>query len=563
MPTNMTLRIPDDFWYHVSTFIPHRQLEDLYSVNRALFNTAMNTKYRRVEFANFDDEKMYLLKRLADPYVSRRVRSLHLDTWSVFTSHHRRGHTIYSSEEIIRAMTDAVHGMTGLTDFSLHWRNHLFAADLLPFLATAWSTLRMPLRRLAVTAPLGRLQTILATCFGFERLWELSISLEPDNFAGSAIAEARVLTQVVAPLVNALTPHLRHLCIASRSLSADVSPLLWALVRFPLLHSSCIFIPYENCGMDDDGSLAFFLRRQSGVLRFFELAPLPPPRAAQSIEATTTESVLQTWLTRHQKDKEILDGLEMLRMYLPPGCFETSLAHLTRSVDTLRTLTLDGQYLEFEQVDSLVTVFKGYGLRTLRLSAESLSPRLVARLARLGPCLEDLQLLVQAVADEHDEVQTDLPTQNVTHCLSRLTVKGINLEWDNAYLFLQLFHHYFHDCRITSLGIDLHTLSPLVVDGLAKELPDLTSLRLNVQNIVGDAIITTPPLPDFRSTTSKLEEFRRGMCGKRYEAWPLEEAYVTSTSLTLSAVGEVPVEGVYPGIVEVLATCIPRLKPEV
>lgn len=56
--------IPYDIWECISTFIPESQLTKLFAVNRALYRAAMNARYRRVEFNEFNDHKMWLLERM-------------------------------------------------------------------------------------------------------------------------------------------------------------------------------------------------------------------------------------------------------------------------------------------------------------------------------------------------------------------------------------------------------------------------------------------------------------------------------------------------------------------
>ncbi len=59
-----SILLPYDIWECISVYIPAAQLRTLYGVNRALHYAAMNTKYRTIQFDDFDDDKMELLERL-------------------------------------------------------------------------------------------------------------------------------------------------------------------------------------------------------------------------------------------------------------------------------------------------------------------------------------------------------------------------------------------------------------------------------------------------------------------------------------------------------------------
>lgn len=58
------VQLPYDVWECISAYVPDGHLRTLYGVNRALYCTAMDRKYRHVSFNDFDDEKMALLDRL-------------------------------------------------------------------------------------------------------------------------------------------------------------------------------------------------------------------------------------------------------------------------------------------------------------------------------------------------------------------------------------------------------------------------------------------------------------------------------------------------------------------
>lgn len=53
MPTNTACdsyvsALPFDVWEHIARYLPDDQLEELYSLNRSLFQLAMSIRYRRL-----------------------------------------------------------------------------------------------------------------------------------------------------------------------------------------------------------------------------------------------------------------------------------------------------------------------------------------------------------------------------------------------------------------------------------------------------------------------------------------------------------------------------------
>jgi len=56
--------VPEDVWRYTAQFIPKHILRNLYEVNRAFFDMAMNERYREVSLFQFDSRMMYLLERL-------------------------------------------------------------------------------------------------------------------------------------------------------------------------------------------------------------------------------------------------------------------------------------------------------------------------------------------------------------------------------------------------------------------------------------------------------------------------------------------------------------------
>jgi F-box-like len=44
------MHLPFDIWLHIASFLPVSQLRNLYAVNRALFDIAMDERYKEIRF---------------------------------------------------------------------------------------------------------------------------------------------------------------------------------------------------------------------------------------------------------------------------------------------------------------------------------------------------------------------------------------------------------------------------------------------------------------------------------------------------------------------------------
>lgn len=66
--------IPHDVWLYIAQFIPDSSLRDMFSVNRSLFDIAMNLRYGEVKFTKFGEELMFVLARLKCVYFTNRFK---------------------------------------------------------------------------------------------------------------------------------------------------------------------------------------------------------------------------------------------------------------------------------------------------------------------------------------------------------------------------------------------------------------------------------------------------------------------------------------------------------
>lgn len=63
--------LPPDTWASIAGYLPSQALPDLISVNRALFNLVLDTRYGVVEWGTLDKKLIKLLERLQSVRFSR------------------------------------------------------------------------------------------------------------------------------------------------------------------------------------------------------------------------------------------------------------------------------------------------------------------------------------------------------------------------------------------------------------------------------------------------------------------------------------------------------------
>ncbi len=141
-------------------------------------------------------------------------------------------------------MIGAVQGMTNLRELHIHWRNHLFSQDLVPFFTTVWN-LKADIHRLVLVAPVGRFRTLLSTATRkFSHLRELEIVVQKDSFSSTTenINSTNVQEDILTPFINKAGETLQSLLIRTVP-GIDFTPVVASLGYFPHLHKLALVIP--------------------------------------------------------------------------------------------------------------------------------------------------------------------------------------------------------------------------------------------------------------------------------------------------------------------------------
>ncbi|KAG7447558.1 uncharacterized protein BT62DRAFT_1074944 [Guyanagaster necrorhizus] len=532
--------IPYDVWQCISAFVPESQLAELFAVNRAFHRAAMNVRYRRVEFNAFNDHKMWLLERLRDPVVAKRVHTLHVETWSVFTSHYLRGLTIYCSDEIIRAMIGAVQGMTNLRELHIHWRNHLFSQDLVPFFTTVWE-LKADIHRLVLVAPLGRFRTLLSTATRkFRHLRQLEIVVQKDSFSSAAddMNAANVQQDIFTPFINNAQETLQSLFIKTVS-GVDFTPVIASLGYFPCLRKLALVIPPPG------ESLVQMLNAHAETLTHFEwaMSSLDPDVMDSEDVDDAVESLTS--------NVDFVD-MDTLGLYITQRCYPIALKCISKNAQSLTRLHIDGLLMRDGQLDKLTGLLGSSCLKTLSITVETLSLDAIEILSRLPPSLKSLCLGFRNIKLPQ-EPSTLPPSTLSIHQLTELDIRGAYLSLSHLSVVLSAFAHYFLLSGLESLNVDVQSLNPQLIDLLATCLPSMYSLWLRIIELTGEND------EDDRWLT-KLGAFTTDMKGRWYPKWRLEDVRITSTYFDASRPGEAVRLTEHTEIVEVLALSIPAMR---
>ncbi|KAF8914817.1 hypothetical protein CPB85DRAFT_484268 [Mucidula mucida] len=465
-----SILLPYDIWECISVYIPAAQLRTLYGVNRALHYAAMNTKYRTIQFDDFDDDKMELLERLKDPIVARRVKSLYVDTHAVFTSHHRRGSTIYSSNEIIRAMTGALEGMHNVHEFHVNWRDHIFSHDLIPFLSTAWKLFAQTICVLHLSAPAGRFRTLLgmAAHHSFPSLHSVQFLLDR-----SGDAHGDDPSHIVSQFINNARINLQSLVIRSH---VGINGAIASFLTFPRLSRLSLVLPTL-----EEAILLSLYNEHADTLSSVEwgVAATDLDDDVERLDRTITALC----------SSENLGMLRTLGLYITSSSLSTALAAIDRNIYTLTCLHLDGLAFDMDQLRELVGVCKEGGvLQELKLTVDVLALDVVEVLSRLPPSLLSLNLAFHHMLSVEQWSTEDRPATHVHH-LQHLDVHGVSmyLSLDGAKVLLKAFVHYMAiSSSLESLNLVVHTLNPQLIDALASSVPRVYSVWLRIIELKGE-----------------------------------------------------------------------------
>ncbi|KAJ7485091.1 hypothetical protein B0H11DRAFT_1150120 [Mycena galericulata] len=445
--------LPYDIWQCVATFIPNPQLFPLISVNQALYNIVMDTKYREINWTMLDGSMIKSLDRLKTPSVAGRVRRLHIRAWFLeyltqkesltanplqlpaysyvlstqrWLSRHlfrpaptssANGGKLTTAYDVLEAMTVSVRLMTQVTDYGFEWRDLSLTPDTRRFLTTARAAFGVSLRKLTLHAQLGNFTNLLSTA-DFDNLEELELHFDHDHSVNEGMA--KLLRESIAPFVNHFRRSLWSLLIASAS-KMDLSPLLSALQEFPHLRTFVARLAFDEEHLADPRALVKVLRKNSNTLLNVEIGR---SFAASSNAQSNPPSTWPSLSTALASDRTLLVDLRTLKLPILQT-FDNTMMCLRRSADTLTRLCLVDYFLREPELADLLQVFAhrpfDSGLSDLHVGLSYFRPDVLNLLASRLPGLLNLNLVLPAgilLAISHQNYPQITTTSSVTTTLT-------------------------------------------------------------------------------------------------------------------------------------------------
>ncbi|KAF9484068.1 hypothetical protein BDN70DRAFT_872968 [Pholiota conissans] len=468
--------LPYDVWEHIATFLSSEKKKGLLSVNRALFDIAMDERYHSVTIgplSRADTQKA--LARLTDPGVASRVRQLVFEPGFICKSLVQedfakklslRGHTkattdvkliqsvstrglatvpdTYSEKNREIPMDDAVGKILLIMSLLTNLRSLTVDINLLdywdfqknpiPFFKPGWSTFGNNIQSLNLLVPLEALPHILpAPNNNFPNLHTLSCLIVR---AGRSNVSA---TDVLLPFLEEHRFSLRSLTV-DQTEKASLSPLL-ELLHLPSLAHFKLVQPYFEAGLPDYSGLQHFFKEHRSHLRRFEIVVGIHSRRVYQTYPIFTDKCFSTPLPK----------LEHLNIDFSPGdvygpLLSGSLSdyvhQFTASLVSLRIGF--GRSLFMTDLKTLTEGFRHARLRSLEITV-FFEPGLFTILSTNIPGLDTLNLTVNMSASFRSlsrSVQLDpVPTIRAM-CFSQWHLRNLNLEFPHKGNSRLLISHY-------------------------------------------------------------------------------------------------------------------------
>lgn len=297
--------------------------------------------------------------------------------------------TLSPFDDIISHLIAVFPGMVNLRDFSIDPRVFPPSFDSEPLFSAAWSSFGHQLHRVSFGGNLEGYKRLISSNPPFKAVRELSLEFT-DNQPPNQAADLLILSDLVVPFINNMSPHLRLLKVWSWA-SADLSSFFTRLGSFPELQDLSIRAPFNKSFRTDPSGLTQLLCSTVSTLRRLDLRLNPKGLVVD----LTSERLLSEWMLERTSDEHSFSNLHAIQMYptsLPAG-FQTLLVSIQRSSETLTKLSVRERYLHHEEIESIVTALPLHNrLTSLRLNIWILQARVIDLLAKNLPCLHQLTL---------------------------------------------------------------------------------------------------------------------------------------------------------------------------
>ncbi|KAF9074513.1 hypothetical protein BDP27DRAFT_196046 [Rhodocollybia butyracea] len=424
------MSLPNDVWLQIIDLVPPSAMHSqcLYRVNSAFLNVFLDQRYQQVSLSYLSSKMIWILERLKDPIVARRVRILHLyphfvkdalDTMDasppslfsklgdlvrdqkkqLFSKHKPRLPLKFKTyRDLMQVMMDTFSRLPNLTEYHVLWCG-LPSAGSCPTLVLS-SPLRLNLRCLRLEISLEKLEHILSYYTQpFPAVEKLDLFIRIDHNLDPTRYETILL--MLAQTINSLHSSLRKLIIQLWE-PFDLSPLFSAISHLPLLDKLSLSIPMSYPNLGSPAGLIAFLNLHSNTLQSLSI------RASElgGRSLIPNEVQLGGWMdkTFAKVHLSCITALE-ISLYLVP--FDSALLIVQRFSKTLTSLVFTGLHLAYEDVELLTAAFPPclpHALQYCRIGPLTLSPQLFDLFADKFSGIDGLELLVKSVIPSEGDV---------------------------------------------------------------------------------------------------------------------------------------------------------------
>jgi hypothetical protein len=295
---------------------------------------------------------------------------------------------------VIQNLTKVVLGLSYVVVLHIQAHDKQLHDHSGPLFTAAWETFGDKLRVLSLEGELNCFWIPLSLA-RLPELRELRLEFADVLYERKVEANVATLCDIIVPAINKFCPILRSLSIISFSSDIfghlDISPFLIKLHPLPLLERLAVQVPLRK--LTDPSGLVRILQNHANSLRHVKLR-LESDLTAPPIDLDGLRAMMQKCRT----DKTIFTNLESFEFFTHPSkdSFTTLVMYLSRSADTLTSLIMLDNYLSYQELSNLTSIFShrpaSSGLRDLSLSVMHFGPHLLIQLAESLPGLKHLHL---------------------------------------------------------------------------------------------------------------------------------------------------------------------------
>ncbi|KAL0951377.1 hypothetical protein HGRIS_008075 [Hohenbuehelia grisea] len=421
------IELPTEIWLKIASYIPDQEMARLCSLNRVFMNLALEKRYGVVDLSFMSERALRLIDHLKNDSIADRVRTLRLSSQfvqglilneksdlqysrsirgrlssfksrllpgkkppkprrpSYFGSQPRK-----SSNQIIADIDEVLCKLRNVKNFTTYWA--FFPLDAYPH-SRAWSTFGADLEMLRLVGTATLLPSLLQDVEWPERLSDLRIEMlgapyiDGEPVEDTPAAQMDVL-RCVSSFINK-QHNLKSLAIEA-TWHADFSTLFSSLVRFPMLESLTLKLPFNRLHLPDPSGILHFMHEHAEQIKDFTLhfftCGLPLP----SHEEGALNHGFQIF-------DQSLPNLTSLDLDLRSSCQPLDADALLPKLGTakLQSLRIEGLLMSYSNLRSLSAGFPvATSLRHLSLKIRTIDKSVFDLLSQSFPRLHSLYLVV-------------------------------------------------------------------------------------------------------------------------------------------------------------------------